>query len=180
MSWPPVRNALAALAALAVASFVSVGCGAGHDLDVKEGEPVELGDLSYNVQLTRFLNPKDAEDRAYLVGQPAPAADQKYLAVFIQVRNDGDSPATIAQEFRTEDTQHIAYRAIPSKSPYALDLGSSIGAHSQVPRPDTTAAGGPTEGAMILFLIKDVSTENRPLEMLIPGTGETARIELDI
>ena len=34
-----------------------------------EGEPLELGELSYNVQITRFLNPDDTEDAEYLRGR---------------------------------------------------------------------------------------------------------------
>ena len=43
---------------------------AGEPAEVVEGEPLELGELDYNVQITRFLNPDDAEDAEYLVGQP--------------------------------------------------------------------------------------------------------------
>jgi len=32
----------------------------------------------------------------------------------------------------------------------------------------------------VLFLIDQSSTENRPLELEIPGSGETGRIELDL
>jgi hypothetical protein len=39
---------------------------------VVEGEPIELGDLRVNVQLTRFLNPNDIEDAQYLEGLPPP------------------------------------------------------------------------------------------------------------
>ena len=47
-----MRLGLAAL--LLVAALLVVGCGEEEGLDVAEGEPVELGELLYNVQLTRF------------------------------------------------------------------------------------------------------------------------------
>ncbi len=179
MSRPLARTALLVLA-VAVVALVASGCGASNDLDVKEGEPVKLGDLSYNVQLTRFLNDKDAEDRGYLVGQKPAQPDEKYFGVFVRIANVGSSPAQVASSFKIEDTQHASYEALPSKSPYALDLGGTIAPDSVLPSPGTTAADGPTQGAMILFLIRGESTENRPLDLVIPGDGETARIELDI
>ena len=61
-----------ARAALALAGAVSPRAARRRRSDVVEGEPLELGDLQYNVQLTRFLNPDDTEDAEYLVGQPPP------------------------------------------------------------------------------------------------------------
>ena len=51
---------------------VAAGCGEEEELHVIEGEPLELGELRYNVQITRFLNPDDPEDQGYLVGQEPP------------------------------------------------------------------------------------------------------------
>ena len=64
---------LAALALAAVGLAVSA-CGYSSDSkDVKEGEPVKLGDVQYNVVFSRYLNPNDNEDSAFLVGQPEAA-----------------------------------------------------------------------------------------------------------
>ena len=42
-------------------------CGYSSDSkEVVEGEPVKLGELQYNVIFSRFLNPNDTEDAAYL------------------------------------------------------------------------------------------------------------------
>ena len=60
---------LAALLLGLVAMTMSA-CGYSSDSkDVAEGEVVELGDLKYQVVFSRFLNPNDNEDSAYLVGQ---------------------------------------------------------------------------------------------------------------
>ncbi len=64
---------LAALLLLAAVAVGAAGCGYSSDSkDVVEGEPVKLGDVKYNVVFSRFLNPNDTEDAAYLVGQPKP------------------------------------------------------------------------------------------------------------
>jgi hypothetical protein len=151
------------------------------ELEVIEGEPVELGDLSYNVQITRPLNLGDDEDSEYLHGQPRPSADQAYLGVFLNIENEGDSPATIADEFEIRDTQDTVYEPLPSDSPYALELGATVPAEGAIPVPGSTAAAGPIKGAMLLFLIDRVSEQNPPIELEIPGeSGETGIVELDI
>jgi hypothetical protein len=152
---PATRKPLGLLALLAATALVAAGCGEGHKLEVKEGEPLKLGDLTYNIQLTRFLNPMGIE-------------------------NKGDAPASIPTDFVIEDTQKAVYKPIPTKGPFSLALGSKIGAHETIPVSDSTPANGPIQGAMVLFLIKDASTENRPLKLTVPGPGEHGLVTLDI
>ena len=65
-------GAALALAAALLVGVVLSGCNTNpeSDLSVDEGQPVKLGDLLYNVEISRFLNPRDPEDRAYLAGSP--------------------------------------------------------------------------------------------------------------
>lgn len=175
------RYALAAALSLVAAASLAVGCGNEEELDVKEGEPVEVGELRFNVQLTRFLNPTDVEDRDYLVErQPAPPG-REYLGVFVEIENEGDSAVRPPAGMEVLDTQDNVYRPLPNRSLYGLNLTAPIPPGGEVPAPDTTAASGPIQGSMILFLVSEDVTENRPLELEIPNPGgETARIELDI
>jgi hypothetical protein len=173
--------ALAAVALAAVALLAA--CGEEEELDVVEGEPVELGELSFNVQLTRFLNPDDPEDEAYLRGQPLRSADQQYLAVFMTVDNEGDQPAELPSTMTIRDTRDNTYQPLDSASVYALELGTTLPAGDELPRPDTPAATGPIRGAMVLFRVDRAVTENRPIELEIPSAstgGEQAQVELDI
>ena len=173
--------ALAAVALAAVALLAA--CGEEEELDVVEGEPVELGELSFNVQLTRFLNPDDPEDEAYLRGQPLRSADQQYLAVFMTVANEGDQPAELPSTMTIRDTRDNTYQPLDSASVYALELGTTLPAGDELPRPDTPAATGPIRGAMVLFRVDRAVTENRPIELEIPSAstgGEQAQVELDI
>jgi hypothetical protein len=158
-------------------------CGEEEELDVVEGEPVELGELSFNVQLTRFLNPDDPEDEAYLRGQPLRSADQQYLAVFMTVDNEGDQPAELPSTMTIRDTRDNTYQPLDSASVYALELGTTLPAGDELPRPDTPAATGPIRGAMVLFRVDRAVTENRPIELEIPPAstgGKQAQVELDI
>src|SRR3954453_22216382 len=69
----------------------AAGCGYSPGNEGDEGVPIELGNLEINVQLTRFLNPSDHEDKAYLVGQAVPAPPGKaYLGVFLTIKNHAD------------------------------------------------------------------------------------------
>ncbi len=173
---------LTTFAALLACSALALGaCGEEEELDVIEGEAVELGDLAYNVQLTRFLNPDDTEDKSYLIGQPPAPEGKQYLGVFMKVTNDGDKPATIAGPMEVIDTRENVYDPLESDSEYALDLFAVVPADEELPEPGTTAAAGPIKGAMLLFLVDDFVSENRPLELEIPGPdGESGHVELDL
>jgi hypothetical protein len=174
---PPIVCLVLSLAA----AIPLAACGEEEELEVREGEPVELGDVSYNVQITRPLNPYDREDADYLLGQPPPSADQEYLGVFIRIENEGDTAVTIPEGFEIHDTQGKTYESLSSESLYALELGDTIEPDGVVPVPDSTAAAGPIKGSMILFLIDRVSTDNRPIELEIPAeSGEPGVVELDI
>ncbi|MEK6277797.1 MAG: hypothetical protein AABM29_07285 [Actinomycetota bacterium] len=172
---------LPVLAALILLSLTAVACGTEEDkTDLIEGEPVELGDLEYNVLFSRFLNPNDVEDREYLVGQPAPEPDELYLGVFMQVENTGDEAARLPETLTVTDTGHQTYFPIESESPYALHLGDRIGGKDEAPALDSSAQVGPIGGSMVLFSISDQSTEDRPLKLIIPGQDGPAEVELDI
>ena len=148
---------------------------------VKEGEPVTLGDLQYNVQITRYLNPADVEDKSYLRGAPPlPNADY-YLGVFMSVKNNGGTTQALPQDFTVTDTDGNTYHATPLANDFALQLGSHVAANGQVPVPDSAAASGPIEGSMILFLINQSAAENRPLKLEIPSSsGGPGEVELDL
>jgi hypothetical protein len=171
---------LAALTA-SLALLVLAACGEEEKEGIVEGEPVELGALEWNVLFSRFLNPNDVEDREYLVGMPEPPADAAYLGIFVELANeDEDEAQPIPETLEVEDTDGNVYDSIPSESLYALRLGTDVGPEEELPTLDSTAQAGPIKGSMILFLIPDAATENRPLELVIPGQDGPATVELDI
>ena len=146
--------ALALAAALLVGVLLS-GCNTNPeaDLSVDEGQPVKLGDLLYNVEISRFLNPRDPEDRAYLAGQPAPPNDKLYLGVFMLIQNESDTAQQVPADFKVVDTEGTEFKPIPSNSLFALKLGGTGGRQRPAPRTESTAANGPIQGSMVLFLI---------------------------
>jgi hypothetical protein len=179
-----IRSRLAAitlLAALTTLAMTLAACGSEEATEVVEGEPAELGELAYNVQITRFLNHHDVEDAEYLVGQPEPEPGSSYLGVFLTITNENkDEPQDSADGYTVVDTVGTEFEPTDSESPYALDIGAEVAKESQLPVPDSTAATGPNKGAMLLFLVDDTVSENRPLELEIDSPDGSGVVELDI
>ncbi len=169
-------------AALTLVALFAAACGAEEEEGnhSREGEPLELGEVGYNIQITRYLNPFSEEDSAYLSGAPEIGDDEQYLGVFMQVSNDGDEAVAVPYPFIIEDTRGNEYRQLTLKdSIWALTPGAEVPANGIFPEPETPAANGPIEGSLVLFAVEPSADNNRPLELIVPG-DEEGRIELDI
>jgi hypothetical protein len=177
-----VTAAVAAIAAVALGlGFAGCNTDPEQTTHVSEGQGMQLGDLLYNVQITRILNPSDAEDKAYLVGQKPPGPDQYYLGVFMRIQNEGDTSAQVPTGFKVVDTIGDTFNPIPSKSLFALKLGDTMHSGDELPEPESTAANGPIEGSMVLFRVTESAVQDRPLPLQIPSSaGSTGTVELDI
>jgi hypothetical protein len=174
-----------ALAVVIVIALAILGAGCGNDIgkEAEEGVPIQLGELNVNVQETRFLNPAQPDDKEYLQGQPLPPPPSKtYLGIFLTMHNQGDSTIRVptAGQLSVVDTTGAAYPAVPSSTAFAAPLGAPLAGGGDIPVPDTAAANGPTGGALVLFLMNEAVTENRPLKLEISYAGETGEITLDI
>jgi hypothetical protein len=177
------RLVLPLLAALALAtvSIAVSACGYSSDSkDVVEGEPVKLGEVKYNVVFSRFLNPNDTEDSAYLVGQPPPAEGSSYFGVFLEVQNKSEEDQTLADSATIADADHQTFDSIVSESLYAFPLGGEAEAEEQVPVLDSTPQQGPIEGSLVLFKLPASASENRPLTLEITGPEGPAKVTLDL
>jgi hypothetical protein len=176
-----LRPLLAALALTALVVGVTA-CGyESHETEVAEGEPVKLGELSFNVTFSRYLNPNDNEDSAYLVGQPPAPEGSTYFGVFFEVQNESDEPQRLPKTLKIADADHNEFEALPSESLYALELGGEVEAEEQVPVLDSTADLGAIEGALAIFLLPESANEARPLIMHIHGAdGEDGEVTLDL
>jgi hypothetical protein len=171
---------LAALTLGLLALTVSA-CGYSSDSkDVVEGEVVELGELKYQVVFSRFLNPNDTEDSAYLVGQPEPEKGSTYFGVFLEVQNKSEETQKLAETFTIVDADHQKFEAIPSESLYAFPFGGEVESQEPVPAPDSTPQQGPIEGSLVLFELPAEASENRPLTLLIDGPEGPAEVTLDL
>lgn len=176
------RNLIIPLLVLAFAGFAALaaGCGDEPTAEAKEGEPLELGDLSYNIQITRELNRFSPEDSAYLQGAPPLRRDQEYLGVFMQVTNEGSETAVVPEPFRVVDTRGRIYDQVPLENEWALRPGTPIEPDETIPGPETPARNGPIEGSLVLFTVDETANENRPLVLEVPGPDEVGEITLDL
>jgi len=178
-----VATIVGLLAVLAFAVPIA-GCGdeeEGEVVEAVEGEPLHLGDLIYNVSITRFLNPNITEDEAYLEGAPEEPQGMSYLGVFLQIKNETDEDVTSADHYTVVDGSHRVYEPDELETEFSLDVGATVPADGVIPEPDTVAAAGPTQGALILFLVDDDVSEERPLELEVEdAVGGEGLIELDI
>lgn len=147
----------------------------------EEGKTFEVGPLRYNVLFSRQLNKFDVEDRAYLAGKPAPAPGKTYLGVFIKVRNtDEDSPHRLPDSFEIVDTDGKRFENLDSESIFALQTGAKVAPDKTLPAPNSTAATGPIQAALLVYLVEDEVLELRPIDLEVPGDGKTVKVELDL
>jgi hypothetical protein len=189
----PLLLALLALAALGLGACsddshtrVSTGTYAGES--GQNAPYLNVGPLIYEVQLSRELNPADTEDAAYLKGltpaQRRLAPGEEWFAVFLQVYNESEQPHPAATQLTIADAQKNVYApTIPALTNEFAYRGGLLGPKARIPAPSTVAANGPTQGALLLYKIKIVSLDNRPLQLKIVDPlhpRQTAQAELDV
>jgi hypothetical protein len=181
----PVR-VLAVLVALALAA---AGCGGPTSIKTTaetEGIYLDLGGLKYQVQISRYMNPSDIEDQAYLTGLPKgveTTGKETWFGVFMRVQNETDRPLRAATRYEIIDTQENVYRPVPldPKANAFAYQGGEVGPQSILPSPDSAAGSGVIQGALVLFKVRTDSLQNRPLELRISGPqGGTATVALDV
>jgi hypothetical protein len=180
----PHRRALLPLfAALALAALAVAVSACGYSSDSKstvEGEPLQLGELKYNVTFSRYLNPNDTEDAAYLVGQPEPPKGETYFGIFFEVQNESDETQTLPSTLSITDAEENEFGVLPSESLFALPFEGKVEPEEQIPVLDSAAQQGPIEGSVAIFLLPEEASENRPLTLHIEAAGEKGEVKLDL
>jgi hypothetical protein len=152
-----------------------------------EGVTVDVGGLKYQVQISRFLNQNDVEDQYYLRGLPAgtnldPGKDAVWFAIFMRVKNESGGTLTPTSDFKITDTQDNSFEPlqVDEKVNPFLYVPVPIPHAGVLPEPESPAATGPIQGAMILFSIKSDALPNRPLVLHIGTGSEAAEVDLDL
>jgi hypothetical protein len=182
------RIAMLSLAALA--ALAAGGCGNKTDTAIvgeTEGIYVSVDDLTYQVQISRIMNPSSAEDQAYMKGLPEgeePAADEVWFGVFMRVENETDEELPAAEGFKIVDTQETEFEPV--------ELDPEVNVFGYVPRPvppgellpppNTPASDNTIRGELLLFRLKVQSLYNRPLELVIESAsgGDDAVVDIDV
>jgi hypothetical protein len=168
------------------------GCGDKHETITHgetEGAYLDVGDLTYQVQISRILNPNDNEDKSYLVDLPAEEAElepgQTWFAVFVLVQNTEDEPAVAADDFEIRDTQENVFTPVELGEDNVFAYrGGTVEPGGTQPEPDTAARSNPSvQGGLLLFKVDESSLDNRPLELVISQPGaepSEATVNLDV
>lgn len=176
-----------------IVTFSLVGglsaCGKHEQANVgkNEGYYVETGGLQYQVQISRQLNPRDFEDRDYLIGLPKGTAlgkGEQYFAVFIRAFNRETRIARAASSYYMTDTTGARYDPIPldTRINRVAFRPALLRPSDQLPLPGSLARENTTQGGLVLFKIPVSAYDSRPLLLHIepPLGGEEAVVVLDV
>src|SRR5205823_14773043 len=105
----PARRPICIAAACAVVAVTVAGCSSGRPSGAgREGKPVNVAGLSYNVYITRELNLRDAADRGYYSGPEAPRWFAAY-GLFPTVSNAANGFRQPPTDCTLEDNQGNPY-----------------------------------------------------------------------
>jgi hypothetical protein len=151
-----------------------------------EGFYVDAGPITYQVQLSRELNPFNIEDREYISGatgtQPKP--NEEWFAVFLWAKNQTGSNQTTTDTFDILDTQGNRYFPVPLNpklNPFAW-TAQTLAPLGTEPAPESAASFGPTQGGELLFKLNTSVYSNRPLTLQIYARGQAkpSSVSLDL
>jgi hypothetical protein len=152
-----------------------------------EGIYIHLDDLKYQVQISRQLNPLLAADRDFFAGisrfDRDLGSDEVWFGIWMRVENDSDRTIPSVEDFEIRDTQENLYRpvSIGRENVWAY-RPTRVPASKLYPTSETPAAERQPFGALILFKIRRLSLDNRPLELVLrsPESGAEAFVNLDV
>lgn len=175
-----------------VASVALLSACGDHPETVNNGESeavyVTNGDLQYQVQISRQLNPADPGDRALLVGLPKGdrilGPDDLWFGVWVRVWNGTDNNQKAADRFEIVDTRGNKFEPVQLDRVNVLAYRPEIvKANSQYPVPDSVPENLPTTGGVLVFKLPRQALDFRPLELIFNGTGnpdEESSVRLDV
>jgi len=176
-----------ALSTIAASALALAACGeeTTHHAH-SEGVYVTAGELQYQVQISRQLNPYSAEDQAYLVGLPRGerlGRGEEWFGVFLRAWNRTDEPQQTARTSYITDTIGRRFDPIPLNGRENVTIFRSweLKPGDQLPVPGSPARELNTQGGLILFKIPNRSFQFRPLTLhIVPPSGEPGEVTLDI
>ena len=187
---------------LALLALVAAGCGnhpktgtnsaiEGTAVADTEGIYLDVDNLKYQIEMSRYMNPNDVEDAEYLKGLPGgpdldPGGKATWFGVWVRAQNVTDQPHPIADNWEIRDTLGKVYRPIPidtNVNVFALDKTQVVPPNTVVPLSSSAAGQGPIQGSLLLFKITNDSLQNRPLELRFTNGqqgGGTGVYDLDV
>ena len=152
------------------------------------GEPYFWsGPVTYQVQVSRQLNPFDTYDVQYLAGVQGAqsiSAQQFWFGVFLWAKNQSGRTEETADKFEIVDSAGDVYPSTqlnPGVNPYAWTQ-QKLSPNSIEPVADSAASDSSPGGALVLFKLNQSVYSNRPLTLKIfaPGAKKASSVSLDL
>lgn len=181
-----MRRPLLLLASLALSAGLSA-CEKHEEIKHAETEGiyVNVGELKYQVQISRALNPAIAEDAAFLEGVEEELGEgETWFAIFLRVENESSEPVAPAEHYEIEDQQGETYEPVelPETNPFHFS-DEPIPAGGVAPSSESIARQlGSIGGMLQLYRVTYETLDNRPVELIIRSDDpeDEATVNLDI
>ena len=166
----------------------------GHHLadSDNDGAYLEAQGITYQLQISRAMNPWGVEDAQYIQGLPKGVTrtgltpSQLWYGVFMWAKNQHHRSYTTppASRFEIVDTLGNVYRPVSLNfhdNPYAW-VPQTLQYDETEPGEDSTAAQGFTGGKLLLFRLNDTIYNNRPLTLFLLNANNqrVGEISLDL
>lgn len=175
---------------LALALVAFGGCGNKRDAYTTadtEGVYLAADGLTYQVQLSRELNPALVEDRTLLRGLPASETrltpDEVLFGVWLRVENNGNATHVSSDNFEiidTEDNHYAPLTVDPSLNSFIYQP-QTMRSGDLYPDLDSVASSCcPRQGALLIFRLNRSVYNNRPLDFDIRTTRTPVRTEASV
>ena len=141
------------------------------------GGYIDAGPLTYQMEISRELNPYSTEDSSYVKGLPPgttpPSASELWYGVFLWAKNQTHHDYTTLDNFEITDSSGDTYYPLkldPNVNEFAW-TPQTLAPNQIEPGPDTVASHGSTQGGLLLFKLPTTVYSNRPLTLWLLGSG---------
>ena len=150
-----------------------------------EGTFLAVGPLTYQVQLSREMNPALIQDHDWIhdlaPGTTPPARGQEWFGIWLQVQNQTSKPHHSATSIQITDTAGHVYRPVGITENNLLAYHPTIvPAKSLLPLQNSIAYRSDTQGELVLFKLDYGAYQNRPLNLHIGRGPAEASVQLDL
>ena len=173
------------------AALALAGCAEKQEVrtvGATEGLYIDVGNLKYQVQISRNINPYDIEDRHYLSGLPSgtlpPKGNEAWFGVWLRVQNTtSEKTLDTAQEFSIVDTQEHEFQPIELEDNQWAYAPERLGPNTVLPNSESPPGQGPIQGSLVLFKLTTDGLQNRPLEFRIVSPtdpNDVGIVDLDV
>jgi hypothetical protein len=161
----------------------------GHEVGNLEndGSYIQAGPITYQLEVSRELNPYSIQDGPYVKGLPAgyapPNANQLWYGVFLWAKNQHHKTYRTSDNFEIVDTQGNTYYPIKLNSalnPWAWQA-TTLPYEGVYPGENSVQSEGESQGGLLLFKLNISAYANRPLTLYVlnPHGTKLGSISLD-